>query len=116
MRYLRELIITVLLIGFCYLIYKSFQDKSQIDKYEKQFQADQVRMDSIIKLKNEATMVALEALTKAALFEQRFTQATLRAQTIQEKYDKDILRRPVARLSDAGIDSAVNRLVTKSQH
>jgi hypothetical protein len=64
MKYVRELIITILLIAGAYLVYRTMQDKERLEKYEQQDRIYQARLDSIEVLKNVATLDALNTRTE----------------------------------------------------
>lgn len=115
MKYYKELLIAALVVAVVLVLYYARGQGKSISEKERLLTIKQIQYDSLMVKQRESDMIALEALTKAAIWEQRANRYLLEAETNQSKYEA-VIRRPVARLSDAGIDSAVNRLVAKSQH
>lgn len=109
MKYIRELIITVLILALAWLAWDSALERRKLTEFVKTEKALKAKFDSVVELQHKADVEAILALTK--LEQARYA---LRDQSvITEKYKlryETIRHTAVPRLSDAQIDSTVARL------
>lgn len=105
MKYLRELVITVLLIGLCFLGYRYYKDGQKIMELEKEKQSLQVQYDSANAQRIRAEHLTMKALTEKAKSDEAVTRMKLANQIANEKHER-LLRGMVPRLSVPQLDSA----------
>lgn len=109
MKHLRELVITVLLIGLCFLGYRYYKDgqesSSKIMELEKEKESLQVQYDSANAQRIRAEHLTMKALTEKAKSDEAVTRMKLANQIANEKHER-LLRGMVPRLSVHQLDSA----------
>lgn len=109
MKYLRELIITVLLIGAGVLGWNYWQADKRLGIYEQRDLELQVKLDSVTALQHQADLHAIKMHTEYNQLKERLQAEAILTDVWRVKYE-GIKNTPVPRLSDAGIDSALTRL------
>lgn len=105
MRYIRELLITILLIGAAWLGYEWLGERAKRIANEDEKTRLRVAFDSVTVLQRQAGLEALRAMTDRELMRQRFDRIEDRNRNLIIENEKLKNRHP-ARLSDAAIDSA----------
>ena len=109
MKYSRELFIAVLIVALFFAIFDGQRQRKHLSEFVKTENVLKARLDSITDLQHKADLHAIQTMTD---LNQAIEQ--LKAQShITEKYKlryETLKHLSPARLTDAGIDSAIRRL------
>ena len=106
---MKDLFITVLLLALGYVLYDSMRKTSEIDLMQTERKRLDAELDSITVLQRKAEAHYRTAATDLNVIKRQIIEQQILTHTYRVKYEA-ALHRPVPRLSDAQIDSALSAL------
>lgn len=109
MKYIKELLIAVLLLAVVALWYNSNKTKDKLKEFDAKEKQLKARLDSIQKLQHQADLHALQVMTELETAKKDLAYQGRVTEKIKLRYEALRNIKPV-NLSDAQIDSAVARL------
>lgn len=88
MRYLRELIIAVLLIAGGYFLWQSLKKDERIEQFEKNHTTLQSRYDSVIEVSSQTAMYAMRLHTEMNVLKQEKKAEAVMREVYRYKYER----------------------------
>lgn len=109
MRYYKELFIAVLIVALFFAIFDGQRQRKHLTEFVKTENVLKARLDSITDLQHKADLHAIQALTDLSVARQQLREQSHITEKFRNRYETLKHLSPV-HLTDAGIDSALNRL------
>jgi Mg2+/citrate symporter len=109
MNHFKELLISALIVALFFAIFDGQRQRKRLSEFDKTEKVLKAKFDSLTQLQRRADLEAIMALTDLEVAKRQLREQSHITEKFRNRYE--VLRNTaVPRLSDAQIDSAVNRL------